>query len=110
MSFAHDNLEAFINLLQNSPNLFAGQNLGSLADNLPEGIEEISEYLLACCEEMPEIDSSLKKVRRTLKQGALLSEERGPGGAFPDNKTKAEYEKNLRETLLNALRQSSSSQ
>jgi hypothetical protein len=61
-------------------------------------------------EEMPEIDSSLKKVRRTLKQDALLSEERRPSGAFSDDKAKAEYEKNLRETLLNALRQSSSSQ
>ena len=59
---------------------------------------------------MPEIDSSLKKVRRTLKQDALLSKDRGYGGAFPDDKTKAESEKNLRETLLNALRQSSSSQ
>jgi hypothetical protein len=105
MTFAYKNIKAFIQLLENSPELFNAQDRQTLADKIPEDIESISESLLAWCEQRPEINDALRQVRRTLPDDEPQS--KGPGGTFPDAPTRAEYEKNLRETLINALRQSS---
>ena len=105
MTFAHKNVKAFIHLLQNTPELFSYHDRQSLADQIPEDIEEISASILAWCEQRPEINNALREIRRTL--GEYNFTERGPGGTFPDFKTHAEDERNLKETLLNALRQSS---
>ena len=106
MTFAYKNIEAFIDLLQNTPELFNTQDRQILADKIPEDIESISESLLAWCEQRPEINDALRKMRRNLTDDEPQFI-RGAGGTFPDAQTQAEYEKNLRETLINALRQSS---
>ncbi len=105
MKFAYKNIEAFIQLLENTQELFNTQDRQTLADKIPEDIEDISESLLAWCEKRPEIHDALRQVRRSLPDDEPLH--RGPGGTFPDAQTQASDEKNLRETLINALRQSS---
>ncbi|NEO03855.1 MAG: hypothetical protein F6K50_53810 [Moorea sp. SIO3I7] len=40
-------------------------------------------------------------------QSTDQSTSRGPGATFPTDETRAEYEKNQRETLINELRKSS---
>jgi hypothetical protein len=105
MKFAHKNIAAFIYLLENNPELFSLQDRQTLADKIPEDIEEISESLLAWCEERSEINDALRRLRRTLPDDERQS--KGPGGIFPNRETQAEDNKNLRETILNALRQSS---
>lgn len=105
MTFAYKNIKAFIHLLENTPELFNTENRQTLADKIPEDIEDISESLLAWCEQRPEINDALRQVRRTLPDDKYKS--RGVGGTFPDARTQAKDEKNLRETLINAIRQSS---
>ncbi len=105
MTFVYKNIEAFIHLLLNTPELFNTQDRETLADKIPEDVEEISESLLAWCEKRPEINDALRQLRRSLPDGEPQS--KGVGGTFPDAPTQAEYEKHLRETLINALRQSS---
>ena len=105
MTFAYKNIHAFIDLLQNTPELFSTQDRETLADKITVDIESISESLLAWCEQRPEINDALRKVRRSLPDDETQT--KGPGGTFPNVQTQAEFEKNLRETLINALRQSS---
>lgn len=105
MKFAYTNIKAFIDLLQNNPEIFNTQDTLALAEKIPENIEKTSECLLAWCKERPEIDRTLKAVRRNLPEEQPTS--RGAGGVFPTPETQAVDEKNLREALLNALRQSS---
>ena len=112
MTFAYKNIEAFIDLQQKTPELFNTQDRQTLADKIPEDIEEISESLLAWCEQRPEINDALQQERITLSEDKYKSREdkyksRAAGGTFPDAQTQAEYEIHLRETLINALRQSS---
>ena len=105
MKFAYKNIQAFIDLLKNTPELFSIQDRQTLADKSPEDIEEISEVLLAWCKQRPEINDALRQVRRNLPDDE--PQFKGVGGTFPDTQTQAEFEKNLRQTLINALRQSS---
>ncbi len=105
MTFAYKNIKAFIDLLENTPELLNTQDRQILADKIPDDIEKISEELLTWCEKRAEIYDALRQVRRSLPDDAPQS--KGVGGIFPDEQTQAEYEKNLRETLINALRQSS---
>ena len=109
MKFAYKNIEAFIQLLENTPELFNTQDRQTLADKIPEDIEEISEFLLAWCEQRLEIMDALRQVRRNLP---YYYEEKSKGsggciGSIIKKITQAEHEQNLRETLINALRQSS---
>ena len=108
MTFADKNIKAFIDLLENTPELFNTQDRQTLVNKIPENIESISEELLAWCEQRPEINKALRQVRRSMPDNEPQS--KGPGGSFPDASTQAEYEKNLRETLMNILRQSSPSE
>ncbi len=105
MKFAYKNIEAFIQLLENTQEPFKTQDIQTLADNISEDIESISESLLAWCEQRPEINDVLRQLRRRLPDDETQS--KGPGSTFPNAQTQEEYEKNLRETLINALRQSS---
>ncbi len=105
MIFVYKNIEAFIQLLKNNPELFNNQDTETLADKIPEDIENISESLLAWCEQRPEINDALQQVRRSLPDDEPPF--KGPGGTFPDGQTQAEYEAKLKETYTNALRQSS---
>ncbi|NEO14419.1 MULTISPECIES: hypothetical protein [unclassified Moorena] len=107
MTFAQKNVKAFIHLLQNTPGLFNTQDRQTLAEKIPEDIEEISELILDWCDEqLPEINDALQQVRRSFPDDEPIKE-LGPGGTFPTPETKAEDEKNLRETLINELRKSS---
>jgi hypothetical protein len=105
MTFIYKNIEAFIDLLQNTPELFNSQDRQTFADKIPEDIEAISESLLAWCEKRPEILDALRQVRRNLPEEE--PQFKGVGGTFPDGQTQEEYEKHLRETLINGLRRSS---
>ena len=106
MKFAYKNIGAFIQLLENTQELFNTQDRQTLADKIPEDIELISEFLLAWCKKRPEINNALRQVRRTLPDDKYNSR----GFGFDDTETEEEqekYEANLRRTLINALRQSS---
>ncbi|NEP50805.1 MAG: hypothetical protein F6K65_19160 [Moorea sp. SIO3C2] len=106
MTFAQQNLEAFIILIKDNPEILNTQDRPIFPDKIPEDIEKISELLLAWCKQRPEINGALEQVRRTLPDHEP-SGEKGIGGTFPTDKTKAEDEKNLKETLINELRKSS---
>ncbi|EGJ29831.1 MULTISPECIES: hypothetical protein [Moorena] len=106
MTFAQKNVKAFIKLLKNNPDLLNIQDRQTLEDKIPEDIEEISELLLAWCEQRPEINGALEQVRRSLPDHEPIGE-KGIGGTVPTPETKAEYENNVKEELLNALRKSS---
>ena len=106
MKFAYKNIKAFTCLLQNNPELLSIQDRQTLTDNIPEDIESISKYLLAWCQQRPEINDALRQVRRTLPDDKNKSKRFG----FDDTETEEEqeeYEANLRITLINALRKSS---
>ncbi|NEP35873.1 hypothetical protein [Moorena sp. SIO3B2] len=106
MKFAQKNVNAFIQLLQNTPELINTQDRQTLAEKIPEDIEKISEFILAWCKQRPEINGALEQVRRSLPDDEPIGE-KGIGGKFPTPEAKADYEKNVKEELLNALRKSS---
>ncbi|NER91838.1 MULTISPECIES: hypothetical protein [unclassified Moorena] len=106
MTFAQKNVKAFIKLLKNNPDLLNTQDRQTLLDKIPEDFQEISKLLLDWCNKLPEINTALQQVRRSLPDDEPIGE-RPAAAAFPTAETKAEYEKNLKEELLNALRQSS---
>ena len=106
MKFVYKNIRAFTCLLQNTPEIMSIQDRLTLEKNIPEDAEEISEFLLAWCQQQPEINNALRQVRRTLPD----EKNKSKGFGFDDTETEEEqekYEANLRITLVNALRQSS---
>ena len=106
MKFADKNIKAFTCLLQNTPEILSIQDRQTLADNIPEDIEELSEFILVWCQKRPEINDALRKVCRTLPDDKNKSK----GFGFNDTETEEqqeEYEANLRITFINALRLSS---
>lgn len=124
MSSAHKHIAAFIYLLNNKPELFSIEDRQNLANKITEDEDfgKISELLLAWCEEKSEINNALQQVCSTLPDneshlpgafiGGLFGGPIGAAGLFSGSfaefaEAKAEFEKNLRETLINSLRQSS---
>ncbi|NEQ79813.1 MAG: hypothetical protein F6K26_05985 [Moorea sp. SIO2I5] len=105
MTFAQKNLEAFTILIKDNPDLLNTQDRQTLQDKISEDIEKISDFILAWCEQRPQINGALEQVRRSLPDHEPIGE-KGIGGTVPTPETKAENEKNVKEELSNALRQS----
>ncbi len=98
-------LSAFQQLLNAQPDLFADSDRTELEELMtasPNETDRLAEAIGRWCTSRSNINNALM---------ALISDpstnNRGIGGTFPDAQTREEYEKNLRDTLLNSLRQSS---
>ncbi|NEQ61206.1 MAG: hypothetical protein F6K53_28820 [Moorea sp. SIO4A1] len=105
MTFAQKNVKAFTILIKNNPDLLNTQDRQTLLEKIPENFQEISKLLLDWCNKLPEINTALQQVRRSLPDHEPIGE-KGIGGTVPTPEAKAEYEKNLTEELRNAIRQS----
>ncbi|MEQ9483036.1 Rpn family recombination-promoting nuclease/putative transposase [Coleofasciculus sp. F4-SAH-05] len=105
MSFSEQNVAAFIELLTRQRSLFTPEDLAELEQvvaPLPDDIEALSNAISEWCEEHPEVDEA------QLKLLPDKSGERLPGSKEGKVKT-PNYELN-KQTLQNAIQQSSSSQ
>ncbi|NEQ80459.1 hypothetical protein [Moorena bouillonii] len=106
-------IEAIFNSIINTGLLFSEQDrneieaiFNSLANDDVEGLaDEIDKW----CTSHPVIDDALDVLLTSQSCNLLASQSgrRAAGGKFPTDKTKAEEEKNLKETLINELRKSS---
>lgn len=96
-------LSAFQQLLNTQPELFKDserRELEALIASLPNDTEQLADAIARWCASHSEINNVLMQI--------LAGEKvRGIVGTYPSPETKTEDEKNLRETLLNSLRQSS---
>jgi predicted transposase/invertase (TIGR01784 family) len=104
MPFSDQNVDAFIELLTEQRSLFTPEDLAELEElvaPLPDDIEVLSNVISEWCEEHPEIDEA------QLKLLPDNSGERAPGSKEGKVKT-PNYELN-KQTLQNAIQQSSSS-
>ncbi len=100
-------LSAFQQLLNTQPELFKDSErteLEALITSLPNDTEQLADAIARWCNSHSEINQALMQIMT----GSFTSEGvRGIAGTFSTSETKTEDEKNLRETLLNSLRQSS---
>jgi len=105
MSFSEQNVATFIELLTSQRSLFTPEYLAELEQvvaPLPDDIEELSKAISEWCEEHPEVnEAQLKLLPNNSGEKAPGSKE---GKVKPPN-----YELN-KQTLQNAIQQSSSSQ
>ena len=96
-------LSVFQQLLNTQPKLFKDserRELEALIASLPNDTEQLADTIAHWCAAHSEINHALMEI--------LAGEKvRGIAGTYPSPETKIEDEKNLRETLLNSLRQSS---
>ena len=96
-------LTAFQQLLNTQPELLKDserRELEALIASLPNDTEQLADAIAPWCASHSEINNALMQI--------LAGEKvRGIAGTYPSPETKSEDEKNLREELLNALRQSS---
>lgn len=105
MTFAEENLDAFIDLLNKQPNLFSPENitnLEQLINNKPDNLEILSTVIAGWYQKYPQIMDA---------QLALLSQYsssvRGPGSSTL-NPNIPKYQKD-KKSILNAIQQSSES-
>ena len=96
-------LLAFQQLLNTQPELLKDserRELEALIISLPNDTKQLADAIAPWCASHSEINNALMQI--------LVGEKvRGIAGTYPSPETKSEDEKNLREELLNALRQSS---
>ena len=109
MSFDEGNVAAFIELLTNKRTLFTSEELAELDQliaTLPDDIEQLSEAIATWCkvDKRAEILTVLRQVRQTFPSTVG---EKAPGSKEGKVKT-PNYELN-KQTLLNAIQQSSAS-
>ncbi|NEO70595.1 hypothetical protein [Moorena sp. SIO3H5] len=97
----------FIKLINKQPELFSEQDRNELEAIITplsnHDVEGILNKIENWCKSNPVIDDALNVV-----VGSKPIAEKGIGGKFPTPEAKADYEKNnVKEELLNAIRQSS---
>jgi len=94
----------FIKLINTQPDIFSEQDRNELEAIITplsnDDVDELADKIDNWCTSHPVIDDALNGLTNP-------SGRRTPGGAFPTDETKAEEEKNLKETVINALRKSS---
>ncbi|NEP53334.1 MAG: hypothetical protein F6K65_32855 [Moorea sp. SIO3C2] len=98
-------LSAFKQLLDTQPELFKDSErteLEGLITSLPNDTEQLLDGITQWCASHSDIHNTLMALLASIK-----SAKKGIGGTVPTPETKAEYEKNLKEELLNVLRKSS---
>ena len=100
-------LSAFQQLLKTKPESLSDserKELEGLITSLPNDTKQLAEAIADWCASHPKINYALMQILA----GAFTGENsREIAGTYPSPETKTEDEKNLRETLLNSLRQSS---
>ncbi|AOY82460.1 hypothetical protein BJP36_23670 [Moorena producens JHB] len=98
-------ISAFEQLLDTQAELFKDSEkmeLEALITSLPNDTKQLADAITRWCISHSDINNALMALIASKRIGEL-----GPGGTFPTDKTKAEDEKNLKETLINELRKSS---
>ncbi len=98
-------LSAFQQLLNTQPELFKDserRELKALIASLPNDTEQLADAIARWCASHSEINNVLIQILSDSSKN-----NRGIAGTFSTTDTQASDEKNLRETLINALRQSS---
>ncbi|NEO73748.1 hypothetical protein [Moorena sp. SIO3H5] len=105
MELENQFLSALKQLLDTEPELFKDSErteLEALIASFPNDTKQLADAINLWCASHSDINNALM---------ALIASkpirEMGPGGTFPTPETKAEDEKNLRETLINQIRKSS---
>ncbi|OLT60502.1 hypothetical protein [Moorena bouillonii] len=104
MALENQFLSALKQLLETEPELFKDSErtkLEGLITSLPSDTKQLVDGIARWCASHSDIDNSLKSL---IKDKPPF---RGAGSAFPTPEAKAEYEKNSKEELLNAIRKSS---
>ncbi|AOX01226.1 hypothetical protein BJP34_18865 [Moorena producens PAL-8-15-08-1] len=105
MALENQFLSAFKQLLDTQPELFKDSErteLEGLITSLPNDTEQLVDGITQWCASYSDIHNTLMPLL-----ASKTIPEKGPGGTVPTPETKAENEKNLKEELINALRQSS---
>jgi hypothetical protein len=105
MSFHHQNVKAFIRLLETQSSLLSNQDkvdLNRLGDTLPKEIEPISNIISAWYQDRPEILDAQLAILAPMYRGET-TKEKGPGDT-PLAEISPEEEKKLRELLENEIR------
>ncbi|MDM8560200.1 hypothetical protein [Candidatus Parabeggiatoa sp. HSG14] len=103
MSFNHQNIQAFIQLLEAQSSLLSSQDkvdLKQLGETLPKAIEPISNAIAAWYQDRPHILNTQLAIMTPLSSNDIT---RGAGGTPPPEIT-PEDERKLREQLINAIR------
>ena len=98
-------LTAFQQLLKSKPKLLKDserKELEGLITSLPNDATQLAEAIIPWCPSHSEINNALMQILSDSSKN-----NRGIAGTFSTTDTQAKDEKNLRETLINALRQSS---
>ncbi|MDY6896503.1 MAG: hypothetical protein SWZ49_00270 [Cyanobacteriota bacterium] len=104
MTFAEQNLEAFIDLLETQPGLFSQDNITNLKEfirNIPDDIEKLSDAVATWYQK----HSKILDAQLTILNKSSSKTERGPGSAKL-NSNISEYQLD-KKALLNAIQQSS---
>ena len=97
-------LSVFKKLLETQPELFKDSErteLEALITSLPNDTEKLVDRITQWCASHSDIHNTLMPLI-----ASITSAEKGPGGTVPNPETEAENQKNLKEELINALRQS----
>ncbi|NEP28317.1 hypothetical protein [Moorena sp. SIO3I6] len=105
MALENQFLSAFKELLDTETELFKDSErteLEGLITSFRNDTKQLADEITRWCASHSDINNALIAL-----MARKLSDERPAGAAFPTSETKAEYEKNLTEELLNVLRQSS---
>ncbi|NEQ89016.1 MAG: hypothetical protein F6K26_56805 [Moorea sp. SIO2I5] len=99
-------IKNFIQLIKTRPDLFSEEDRNKLEAIITplsnHDMDGLADEIDNWCTSDSVIDDALDVLLASQAIGEL-----GPGGAFPTDETKAEEEKNLKETVINALRKSS---
>ncbi len=106
MSFNHQNIQAFIQLLETQSSLLSNQDkidLNQLGDTLPEAIEPISNAIAAWYQDRPQILDAQLAILTPLSSNDAT---KGVGDRSLPEMT-PENERKLREDLINAIRRNS---
>ncbi|MEO1183208.1 MAG: hypothetical protein AAFX46_00180 [Cyanobacteria bacterium J06636_27] len=104
MTFAEQNLEAFIDLLETQPGLFSQDNITNLNEfirNIPDDTEQLSNAVATWYQK----HSKILDAQLTLLNKSSSKTERGPG-SIQVNSNISEYQVD-KKALLNAIQQSS---
>ncbi|HID99812.1 MAG TPA: hypothetical protein EYP59_05935 [Thiotrichaceae bacterium] len=101
MSFDHQNIQAFIQLLETQGGLLSEADqidLNQLPETLPEAIEPLSNAIAAWYEVRPHIVNA----QSAILSGLSKHDETRGGSGYPE--MTPENEKKLRDQLINAIR------
>lgn len=104
------NINAFIHLIENQPNLFLIENryedLKEASANFGEKDDELADDIIEWCAKYTDIKNALRQTRKQLFSTETLSTDRLPGTNTLTPPPPPPPPKVSRETLLNAIQES----